>query len=146
MINKRYGSSTDSDVDREVSGGENADEHNSVNLNTDIIPDDFVTKPGIRLPKTSSDWTLANLFFHAHFSAQLAQPIMDLNNFVSQAQTDVYNYFAKTHGTIAQDNNSWDEKYNHLTAKQLKATLRGLKRDLESNNDASEVKSCKPIA
>ena len=63
-------------------------------------PNSWAIKPGLKLPKTKSDWQEANAYFHSLFAYELTGTITDLDSFVPHAQDSVYQYFADTCGTI----------------------------------------------
>ncbi|ESO00275.1 hypothetical protein HELRODRAFT_192637 [Helobdella robusta] len=54
--------------------------------------------PGIKLPKSTIQWSEANAYFHSQRSA-LAN-IADIDNFTTSFQTLIYNYFLSTYVTI----------------------------------------------
>ena len=108
---------------------EDPDDVDSSGDDATLPPPTLRTKPGLRLPDTVEDWKLANSYFHSLFADRLASPIADLNEFVSRAQDEVYNYFEETFGTIPScGQNAWVNKYKDLSFKQLKKELRMLKR------------------
>ncbi|ESN90811.1 hypothetical protein HELRODRAFT_182645 [Helobdella robusta] len=79
--------------------------------------------PGIKLPKTTTQWSEANAYFHSQKSA--LPNITDIDNFTINFQSSIYNYFASTYGTIKQQTNSTtisDKPINKLKKelKQLK--------------------------
>ncbi|ESN90110.1 hypothetical protein HELRODRAFT_182804 [Helobdella robusta] len=79
--------------------------------------------PGIKLPKTTIQWSEANAYFHSQRSA--LPNITDIDNFTINFQSSIYNYFASTYGTIKQQTNSttiFDKPINKLKKelKQLK--------------------------
>ena len=59
-------------------------------------------KPGIKLPKTPSDWTMANAYFHSIFDFRDISG--NLDQFVKEAQHKIYTYFQDNFGNIDNDN------------------------------------------
>ncbi|ESN95964.1 hypothetical protein HELRODRAFT_178882 [Helobdella robusta] len=58
------------------------------------------TLPGTKLPKTSSQWSEANVYFQLQ---QQSLPSYDnIDNFTSAFQQMIYNYFATNYGTLKQ--------------------------------------------
>ena len=93
-------------------------------------------KPGIKLPKTPSQWEEANLYFKTKFF--LSDPVDNLDDFVENAQNIVYDYFADNYGSMSGSSDpELTSKYIHLTVNQLKKNLRSLKRN---NGDLFEIK------
>ena len=50
--------------------------------------------PGLKLPRTKSDWHKENAYFHYLFAYELTGTITDLESFVPRAQDSVYQHFA----------------------------------------------------
>ena len=105
---------------------------NSTTLFNNEIP---VLKKGIRLPKSDSEWTMANEFFK--FSLQPITP-QDVNGNIQQLNQTVYQYFSEDFGL---NNNTADtslaNKYNDYDIKELKRILKSLK---SSRNNPNEIK------
>ena len=94
-------------------------------------------RKGIKLPRSSSQWTTANEFFKLTFSNY---PITahDLNNNITTMTTVVYNYFSENFGYANNTNSAqYERKYRTSTTKDLKKTLRKLKLE---NGDVFEIK------
>ena len=85
-------------------------------------------KPGIKLPKTPSQWEEANLYFKTKFF--LSDPVDNLDEYVEYAQNIVYDYFADNYGSMSGGSNpELTSKYINLTVNQLKKKLGFLKRN-----------------
>ena len=85
-------------------------------------------KPGVRLPRSQDDWTVANDFFKTVFgNFHLNQTAMDST--IEFMNRTIYDYFADLYGTVNSTNhaNTFCTKYKHLTTKSLKHTLMQLK-------------------
>ncbi|ESO00352.1 hypothetical protein HELRODRAFT_175753 [Helobdella robusta] len=81
------------------------------------------TLPGTKLPKTSTQWSEANVYFQLQ---QQSLPSYDnIDNFTSAFQQMIYNYFATNYGTLKQQtvNNTSSNK----SIKNLKKELKQLK-------------------
>ena len=114
-----------SSVYQEASDGQNENENNeteneaSATYNnhefseSDDTTEQLIHKPGLILPKTPSDWRLANAYFHSVFNT--SRITEDLDTFVQDAQEKIYNYFKDTHGTVKNDDSSrFHQKYQNL--------------------------------
>jgi hypothetical protein len=87
------------------------------------------------LPKTPTDWRLANAYFHSVFDT--SRITEDLDIFVENAQDTIYNYFKDTHGTVKNDLSRFHQKYQNQSVKSLKRSL----TQLNSNNaEIEEIK------
>ena len=102
-------------------------------------PNSWAIKPGLKLPKSKSDWQEANAYFHSLFAYELTGTITDLDSFVPRAQDSVYQYFADTCGTIPPEaDKDFVLRYADYSIKALKRALRSLKSD-KQQSDASEI-------
>ncbi|ESN91230.1 hypothetical protein HELRODRAFT_182085 [Helobdella robusta] len=83
------------------------------------------TLPGTKLPKTSTQWSEANVYFQLQ---QQSLPSYDnIDNFTSAFQQMIYNYFATNYGTLKQqtvNNTSSNKSIKNLKkrTKTAKAT------------------------
>ena len=85
--------------------------------------------PGIKLPKTSSEWSEANLYFTLQRDS--LPPITDIDARTTSLQGLIYKYFAENYGTVNSNsmlNGSFLEKYKNLSCANLKKKLQKLKR------------------
>ena len=84
-------------------------------------------KPGIKLPKTSSDWAMANAYFQSIFV--ISSIPTNFDHFVEEAQNKIYDYVRSTYGSVENDDASDDyfSKYNSESVKSLKSILKQLK-------------------
>ena len=55
-------------------------------------------KPGIKLPKTCSDWAMANAYFQSIFD--ISSIPTNSGHFVEEAQNKIYDYFRSTYGSV----------------------------------------------
>ena len=84
-------------------------------------------KPGVKLPRSTDEWTAANDYFKTVFGNFQMQPTsIDLT--IEFMNNTIYNYFANLYGTINSTNrtNAFCDKYKHLTPKSLKHQLKQL--------------------
>ncbi|ESN94359.1 hypothetical protein HELRODRAFT_164188 [Helobdella robusta] len=84
--------------------------------------------PGIKLPKTQSQWAEANAYFHQKFVDLCV--VEDINHFTSTFQNTIYNYFANTFGTVKPKTST----NQNSVIKQLKKKLKNLKILGRNNN------------
>ena len=85
-------------------------------------------KPGVKLPRSTDEWTAANDYFKTVFGNFQMQPTsIDLT--IEFMNNTIYNYFANLYGTVNSTNhtNAFCGKYKHLTPKSLKHQLKQLK-------------------
>ena len=88
----------------------------------------FISLPGIKLPKSSTDWSLANTYFHAHLNE--LPDVSNLSQYVPALQSMIYNYFKSNFGlSNAKNSNSLPEKYSSMSANQLRKSLKQLKSE-----------------
>ena len=93
-------------------------------------------RPGLKLPKTTSDWALANAYFHSIFD--IANIPSNIDQFVLTAQNKIYEYFEGTYGTVENDaSGDYLTKYKDESIKSLKLKLKQLK---STNADLQEIK------
>ena len=95
-------------------------------------------KKGIKLPKSSSQWAIANEFFKITFSNHPIIP-QDLNNSINTMATVMYNYFSENFGFVDSNisNVQFQSKYKTFSTKDLKKTLKKLKLE---NGNIAEIK------
>ena len=92
---------------------------------------------GVKLPKSSQQWSVANDFFKAKSSNR---PIssMGLNETIKELNCIIYNYFGETCRTVDNAHNrQLSVKYKDKNSKDLKRILKALKR---SGGDIEEIK------
>jgi len=66
-----------------------------------ISPDNVDTKPGIYLPKTKEQWSLANDFFkQAVKDIDFDSDNADANSVIHLIKETLYNYFKDNYGTV----------------------------------------------
>jgi len=117
---------------------------------SDSIPNDFenstapsdetfpTLKKGINLPRNDSEWSTANDYFKIALQSFTPITSQDINTNIRQLNETIYNYFSGTYGyTKTTLNTHFAEKYKDQTAKELKKSLKILKK---SNNDLDEIK------
>jgi len=91
---------------------------------------------GVKLPKTDSEWSTANSYFHLEFMDLLSGALTDLDQAAERLNRVVYEYFAVNFGIIRNNNfNSnqpdtdiWDSKYGNFSCSRLQRALKGLKK------------------
>ena len=107
---------------------------NPIPPSPDLQDPPLPTLAGIRLPKSSSKWLEANLYFQLTLDLS-NQTIVDTNEYTENLQRTIYEYFAQTEGTITNERQlSFEAKYHTSTVKQLKRSLAQLKA-LDKNRD-----------
>jgi len=99
------------------------------------------TLPGLKLPKTVSDWSLANSYFHLNFADLLQDDrVIDPEVDIARFQESIYGYFSREYGTSAgMSKSEFSNKYNALSIKSLKKSLHVLKSKGDYK-DAEEIK------
>ena len=103
---------------------------------TNIMP---VIKPGIKLPKTDSQWKTANDYFHAMLPMSMIDP-KNIGDSILKMNEVLYNYCKNTYGivgTIYQA--TWKDKYEPMQKKDLKSCLRTLKRNQAPYSESKYV-------
>ena len=91
-------------------------------------------KKGINLPKSESQWKIANAFFQANL------PLQDIPNGFQEAckqfSATIYKYFEKEYGCIQNKDETSEliEKYHNYSKNQLKSSLKILKKSNDRNN------------
>ena len=90
--------------------------------------DTFVLKQGIRLPKSSEQWTEANNYFRSIFANIIFQEDM-MDETIKFMNDSIYDFFKATYGTIKSTNqaNKNFHTYKDFTVKQLEKELVQLK-------------------
>ena len=121
---------------------ETTDQHEEATIPPEITEESPQFKPGVKLPQTSSDWEIANSYFHAHLPlGQLKNG--NLNVLATQFNDTIYNYFKENFGTVKDHRESEKqlrEKYANYSKGQLKKGLKSLKcQDLSSSEEISFV-------
>ena len=110
---------------------------NTVNVN---LAEDTITKPGIKLPTSESEWKTANSFFHANLPIEDMNTGGNFNDIATNFGKTVYDYFKNGYGIVREDElNDFKVKYRNNTKNQLKQTLKKLKSDKTAEN-TSETK------
>ena len=97
-------------------------------------------KAGMKLPRSQDEWTSANEFFKAVFgNIQLNQTSIDST--IEFMNNTIYDYFTTRYGTVNSNNhnNPFCGKYNDLTTKLLKLTLKQLKMNNASFQEIEYV-------
>ena len=96
-------------------------------------------KPGIKLPKTETDWKEADTYFK---NVLHAGDIISISNNISVKKMDsvIYEYFVKNFRTIdkKQLEDKLNEKYKDYEKQQLKWEFRELKK--KQNKDVASVR------
>jgi hypothetical protein len=95
---------------------------------------------GIKLPKSTLQWSTANDYFK--FALQSNQPItsQDLDSNIKLLNNIVYEYFAKNFGqTDSTPDNSLVNKYKDYTVKDLKKALKTLKSTISEPDEIKYV-------
>ena len=112
---------------------------NSIIENTlEEVAENPAIKSGVKLPKSDSDWSLANAYFHASLSN--VEVSNNLNNAVDVMSSTIYDYFKDNYGYKNAENvgnNELHEKYKTFNKNQLKKELKRLK---EINCDESAIR------
>ena len=106
--------------------------------NVNIHPNDDINKqpshkPGLNLPRTPTDWKLANAYFHSIFDTSSITG--NLDTFVQEAQDKIYDYFRETH--VKKDSSHLHSKYKEQSVKSLKRCLTQLK---QTNGEIEEIR------
>ena len=74
------------------------------------------TKPGVKLPKTNEELSIATEYFKCTFD--LSKEIMDVDYELKSLQDNVYIYFKRAYGTVnnSDDDNTvtFRQRYDHL--------------------------------
>ena len=74
------------------------------------------TKPGVKLPKTNEELSIATEYFKCTFD--LSKEIMDVDYELKSLQDNVYIYFKQAYGTVnnSDDDNTvtFRQRYDHL--------------------------------
>ncbi|ESO11960.1 hypothetical protein HELRODRAFT_158325 [Helobdella robusta] len=95
----------------------------------------FQPIPGIKLPKSSTQWSEANVYFQLEFKCLDA--ITDIDSFANRFQEAIYSYFATNCGTIKMK--SKPVEHINRDIRRLKTKLRNLKSlaqiDTQFNNE-----------
>ena len=98
-----------------------------------------IIKPGIKLPKTNSQWQSANDYFHTMLPISLIDPA-NIGDSINKMNTILYNYFKTTYGIVDTSQQSqWKNKYEPKCKKELKLCLRTLKRNQASYSEIQYV-------
>ena len=93
--------------------------------------------PGIKLPKTDSEWEEANLYFCLNFD--ISVPISNIDDFAMRFQQMIYSYFKNMYGVVKSDDMEIDKKYENRTVKELKKELKELKTNLPNSDQIKHV-------
>ena len=88
-----------------------------------------VIKPGIKLPKTDSQWKTANDYFHSMLPMSLIDP-SNIGDSIVKMNNILYDYFKNTYGVVeTMQQSQWKDKYESMNKKELKLCLRALKKN-----------------
>ena len=98
---------------------------------------DPTTLPGIKLPRNDEEWEEANLFFLLNID--MSAPISDINEFTTNLQQVIYNYFRDLYGTVEKDDVDMTSEYNSMSIKELKKELKELKQNNSNDRDIKFV-------
>ena len=123
-----------------VNNDDNSVGNNHTQGSTNESASDSSCRPGLKLPKTPTQWKEANAFFHHAFLdiLDMNTKIDDLNIWVLSIQDRVYDYFSSTYGTVNLTTQSdLYDKYNNTSIKNMKRILKKLKHD---NANIDEIK------
>ena len=97
------------DQDHEDQPGGSSDHHQSDQKILEVLP-------GLKLPKTASEWEEANLYFKLNFD--LSEPISNIDAYTSNIHKVIYDYFATNYyGTVSSSRNnesSWNDIYIYI--------------------------------
>ena len=94
----------------------------AVNVN---LAEDTIIKPGIKLPKSESEWKTANSFFHTNLPIEDMNTDGHFNGIATNFGKTVYDYFKNEYGIVREDEvNDFKVKYRNHTKNQLKQTLK----------------------
>jgi len=103
------------------------DFENSTTPSVEAFP---TLKKGINLPKHDSEWSTANDYFKIALQSFTPITSQNINTNIRQLNETIYNYFSDTYGyTKSALNNHFTEKYKEKTAKELKKSLKMLKKN-----------------
>ena len=115
-----------------ASSNDALEQNEIINEITDGLPCNKPTelKPGIKLPKTDTQWIEVEIFFRSELHTgdindyNLTKTIERMNNII-------YNYFAKTYGPVKNKNydKGFHDTYKDFGKRQLKKELRHLNKD-----------------
>ncbi|CAB4017865.1 Hypothetical predicted protein [Paramuricea clavata] len=111
-------------------------EEGEIDIGESMPPEHPELKPGIKLPKSDSEWANSDLFFRAELAMDSMNDF-NINNVIFYMSNKVYNYFADNFGIIQRtkdvEPNSLLLKYKEFSKQQLKQELKNLKRDTHEN-------------
>ena len=105
--------------DIHVDSNDNNGVDNTVPTNvTNIMP---VIKPGIKLPKTDSEWKTANDYFHAMLPMSMIDP-KNIGDSILKMKEVLCDYFTNTYGIVDTIHQTiWKDKYEPKQKKDLKS-------------------------
>lgn len=108
-------------------------ENNNTNSN-DVISNRIkkLPKKGIKLPKSTEEWRIANDFFRLHLECN---EINDVDAVIQNVQNTIYDYFASNYGTIDDVTDDLKQQYQHRSIRQLKKELKRLKGENNELNN-----------
>ena len=111
-------------------------EEGEIDIGESMPPEHPELKPGIKLPKSDSEWANSDLFF----GAELAMDCMNdfnINDVIYDMSNKVYNYFADNFGIIQRTKDGGPNdlllKYKEFSKQQLKQELKNLKLNTHEN-------------
>ena len=102
-------------------------EEGEIDIGESMPPEHPELKPGIKLPKSDSEWANSDLFFRAELAMDCMNDF-DINDVIYDMSNKVYNYFADNFGIIQRTTdvgpNSLLLKYKEFSKQQLKQELK----------------------
>ena len=82
-----------------------------------------------------------NTYFHSIFASHLTNSLGNLDDAIQHIQDSVYNYFARTCGTIpAAQMVNYEQTYNSLSIKFLKRALMNLKKLPSTTSSGGKIR------
>ena len=105
-----------------------------------LLEETPVTKPGIKLPKTSEEWDLANTFLQSKLN-NIDVRTTGVSYAIDQLNKVTYEYFRETYGLINKGDEVAEElrnAYKDLSKKDLKKELKKLKN--QQPQDSIEIR------
>ena len=87
--------------------------------------------PGLKLPKSQTAWSEANLYFATE--SKLYDEVQNIDDYTETLQSTIYTYFAQNFGQIIRPRDQ--PNHDNLSVKELKKKLATEKRDNPANGD-----------
>ena len=88
----------------------------------------FELKPGVCLPRSNEEWTVANDYFKYFFTIN-PMDLSSIDQSIQSMNQAIYNYFRDTCGFVEEVNEELAAKYQDHATKELKKELQLLKRN-----------------